>query len=53
MAEMITLAVIIIVVQILARIVWYLQGMTDGLKKARRIVEKQCNGKEQGYDSMF
>lgn len=47
MAEIITVAVIIIAEVILACIAWYMQGKSDGLKEARRIVEKHFNGKEQ------
>lgn len=48
MAENITVAVIIIAGVILACNAWYLQGKIDGLKEARRIVEKHFNGKEMG-----
>lgn len=47
MAENITVAVIIIAGVILSCSAWYLQGKIDGLKEARRIVEKYFNGKEQ------
>ena len=43
MAENITVAVIIIAGVILACNAWYLQGKIDGLKEARRIVEKHFN----------